>query len=86
MRDSRKLMIIGVALWISFVLFTLGAELVLHIVRGAYQYHSKPSIQLVEPPRAKCKICHCGQTFCHRECGEENMCNLRCEGLCQTKK
>lgn len=32
-----------------------------------------------------CKVCHCGKSACHRDCGEENMCALRCEGLCQKR-
>jgi len=36
-----------------------------------------------KPPAPACKVCHCGQTSCHRDCGTENMCNMRCEGLCK---
>lgn len=49
MRDSRKLMIIGAALWITLVLFTLAAELVARIIRAEFQYHSKPRIELIGP-------------------------------------
>lgn len=44
------------------------------------------SIPLPKPPAPACKVCHCQQISCHRECGEEAMCETRCEGLCQTKK
>ena len=37
-------------------------------------------------PKPTCKVCHCGQTTCHRECSEENMCAMRCEGLCKRGK
>lgn len=32
-----------------------------------------------------CRVCHCGQSACHRECGEDAMCAARCEGLCKRK-
>jgi len=52
------------------------------LITRIFSHHSKPSIQLVDP-RPACKICHCRKVLCHRNCGEENMCNLKCEGLCQ---
>lgn len=58
--------------------------LVAEFIRIAFSHRSKPDIELVNP-RPACKICHCGKTSCHRECGEENMCTLRCEGLCERK-
>lgn len=85
MKDSRKLMIVGTALLLSFVIFTTATELVTRYIRAVYQYHSKPRIELVAPPPT-CKVCHCGKVSCHRDCGEENMCNLKCEGLCQKQK
>lgn len=85
MKDSQKLAIVGVSLFSTLVLFLSAAELVNRYILTAYQYHSKPRIELVAPPAPACKICHCGKTSCHRDCGEENMCNLRCEGLCLTK-
>ena len=41
------------------------------------------SIPLPQKIAPQCKVCHCGKTQCHRECGEDNMCNLKCEGLCK---
>jgi hypothetical protein len=34
-------------------------------------------------PPVICRTCHCGKEFCVRECTEENMCAMRCEGMCQ---
>ena len=41
------------------------------------------SIPLPKQPAPLCKICHCHKAQCSAQCGEENMCNLRCEGLCK---
>jgi hypothetical protein len=36
------------------------------------------------PPQAPaCKVCHCGKVSCNAACSEENMCAVRCEGLCK---
>jgi len=51
-------------------------------VQRVFSYHSKPKVEIVIPA---CKVCHCGKTSCNRECGEGNMCVLRCEGLCEKK-
>lgn len=51
--DAHKLMIVGAALLITLLLFNLGAQVVLHIIRGVYQYHSKPRIELVQPGGAQ---------------------------------
>jgi len=59
-------------------IFSAAAGFVQHV----FSYHSKPKVEIVAPA---CKVCHCGKTSCHRECGEENMCVLRCEGLCERK-
>jgi hypothetical protein len=36
-------------------------------------------------PAPACKVCHCGQSACHRDCSAEGMCLVRCEGLCKHK-
>ena len=36
----------------------------------------------VAPAVPACKVCHCGKVNCHAACSEENMCAMRCEGLC----
>lgn len=84
-KDSTKLMIIGASLLITTVLFLTAAQFTIRVIRGLYQYHSKPRIELIAPPPPACKICHCGKTSCHRDCGEDNMCSLKCEGLCQKR-
>jgi hypothetical protein len=37
-------------------------------------------------PPAVCRTCHCGKEACVRECSEESMCAMRCEGECQKRK
>jgi len=39
----------------------------------------------LKPKAPVCKICHCHKTLCATSCGEENMCLLRCERLCQKR-
>lgn len=51
MKDSRKLMIVGAALWLTATIFLLTAELVRRLIVDIYQHNSKPKIQLVEPKR-----------------------------------
>lgn len=51
--DTSRLMVIQAALLITLILFSAAAELTVRIIRNIYAYHSKPSIQLVEPPRIK---------------------------------
>lgn len=70
---------------ISCVLFVGIMMIVSNLVGAMFSHSSKPKIKLVGPPAPACKVCHCGQTSCHADCGEENMCNLKCEGLCQKK-
>lgn len=81
MRDALKwaaaVLLAGTVLVVVF-LFTS------NFIQAVFHYQSKPAIQLVDP-KPVCKICHCHKTFCHRECGEENMCILKCEGLCQKR-
>ncbi len=63
---------------LAFVLFVATK-----VVHQRFDHYSKPDIQLVKPA---CKICHCGKGSCHRECGEDAMCTMRCEGLCRKTK
>lgn len=61
------------------VVFILGMLVLLIAIPAPYQ-----TIPLPKPPKTPaCKVCHCAKTSCHRECGEEAMCNMRCEGLCK---
>lgn len=62
-------------------LVLLGVVLVFSVFLGIISIATK----LAKPKLPVCKVCHCGQISCHRDCGEENMCMLRCEGLCQKK-
>lgn len=50
-KDSRMLLVIGVALIATLTVFTIAAQIVTVIIRDIYQYRSRPSIQLVEPRR-----------------------------------
>lgn len=65
--------------WFADVLL---AGILIAILTAAQLYVVYHTPQPVPPP---CKICHCHKVSCHRECGEENMCVLRCEGLCGRK-
>jgi len=66
--------------WQAFGLFLL----VWLLTSGFFAWRTVVRVQHPKPPI--CKICHCGKTSCHQECGAENMCVMRCEGLCQKKK
>lgn len=66
----------GIKKFLILLLFTATVLGLLGMGLSHYESHHPPS----------CKVCHCGKTSCHRECGEENMCNLKCEGLCHSVK
>ncbi len=79
----RRLALTAVALLITGVLLTFSLIVASRVTHARFDHHSKPEIQLVAPA---CKICHCGKKACHRECGEDAMCTMRCEGLCRKTK
>ena len=53
-------------------------------IAGANLYRMRPAPP--PPPPPSCKVCHCGKASCHKECGEENMCAVRCTGLCENNR
>jgi len=40
---------------------------------------------LKQHPPVICRTCHCHKEFCVRECSEETMCAMRCEGNATTE-
>ena len=70
---------IGVLAAFTFVVLIGLGLLLFHVDNEARKAYLK-----LHPP-ATCKICHCGKELCVKECSEESMCAMRCEGLCQRK-
>lgn len=65
--------VVFIALIFQLTSLTFVTIAVVHVMRAHRATHASTA----------CKVCHCGKVACHSACNEENMCTMRCEGLCK---